>query len=124
MGRYITGDIETKLWFGVQPSDAADRFGVEGIRPEELNYYYTKNDLEEVEIELDTIANILGEHLVTLNNFFNSTEGYNKTIMEEYQEGLSDIWDKHKADYADYTLGIKIRDCIKNQGSCDFTAEM
>ena len=28
MGRYITGDIERKLWFAVQSSNAADRFGV------------------------------------------------------------------------------------------------
>ena len=30
MGRYYNGDIEGKFWFGVQSSDDADFFGVDG----------------------------------------------------------------------------------------------
>ena len=29
MGRYYNGDIEGKFWVAVQPSNAADQFGVE-----------------------------------------------------------------------------------------------
>ena len=29
MGRYTSGDLEFKFWFAVQPSDAADRFGIQ-----------------------------------------------------------------------------------------------
>ena len=38
MGRYYNGDIEGKFWFAVQSSDDADYFGVEGQRPEMLEY--------------------------------------------------------------------------------------
>ena len=44
MGRYYSGDIEGKFWFGVQSSNAADRFGAEGFRPEELCYYFDKDE--------------------------------------------------------------------------------
>ena len=30
MGRYYSGDIEGKFWFGIQESNDADNFGVEG----------------------------------------------------------------------------------------------
>jgi len=36
MGRYYDGDISGKFWFGVQSSDAADRFGVKGQIDKEL----------------------------------------------------------------------------------------
>ena len=38
MGRYYSGDIEGKFAFGIQSSDAADRFGVIGQPPEYLQY--------------------------------------------------------------------------------------
>ena len=52
MGRYINVDINRKLWFAVQSSDAADRFGVTGNKPEELYYYFDTENLEEIEEEL------------------------------------------------------------------------
>ena len=36
MCRDISGDINHRLWFAVQDSNAADRFGVTGHQPEEL----------------------------------------------------------------------------------------
>jgi hypothetical protein len=39
MGRYYTGDIEGKFMFGVQSSDDANFFGVEG-ESRSLDYYY------------------------------------------------------------------------------------
>ena len=44
MGRYITGDIERKLWFAVQNSNAADRFGVTGYEPAYLEYQFEQDD--------------------------------------------------------------------------------
>ncbi len=43
MGRYYSGDIEGKFWFGVQSSDDADFFGVTGYAPETLEYYFEKD---------------------------------------------------------------------------------
>jgi hypothetical protein len=48
MGRYITGDIERKLWFAVQNSNAADRFGVTGYEPAYLEYQFEQDDLLKV----------------------------------------------------------------------------
>jgi hypothetical protein len=43
MGRYYTGDIEGKFMFGVQSSDDANFFGVEG-ESRSLDYYYSEED--------------------------------------------------------------------------------
>jgi len=43
--------------------------------------------------------------------------------MKEHNIDVN-MWNKHKSDYADYYLGIKIRDCIKNTGQCEFEAEL
>ena len=43
MGRYYTGDIEGKFWFGVQDSTDADYFGVQG-EPRFYLYYFSEDD--------------------------------------------------------------------------------
>jgi hypothetical protein len=124
MGRYYSGDIEGKFWFGVQSSDAADRFGVEGVPPEtELVYSYDEDDLPSVEEEIASIISTIGEdNIAKLDAFFDEVNGYNDDILKEH--GISDIFEKHISDYADLRLGIKIRDCIKEQGYCSFNAEL
>ena len=123
MGRYITGDIETKLWFGVQSSDAADRFGVTGVQPSELYYYFDEENLIDVEAELEAIVDKIGIFNITqIHNFMESAESYNDQILARH--GLLELWNTHQVDYADYVLGIKIRDCIKATGRCEFTAEL
>ena len=123
MGRYISGDIERKLWFAVQSSDAADRFGVTGVQSEELYYYFETKDLETIEEELKNIEDTISlENIEKLRNFFENINGYNDKTLNE--AGLFNIWEKHKRDYADYELGKEIRDCIIKNGSCEFTAEL
>ena len=70
MGRYISGDINRKLWFSVQSSDAADRFGVTGHQPEELYYHFDIDSLPEIYQELSKIATNLGSNLIPLHKFF------------------------------------------------------
>ncbi len=123
MGRYISGDIDHRLWFAVQSSDSADRFGVTGVQPEELYYYFETKDLETIEEELKNIEDTISlENIEKLRNFFENINGYNDKILNE--AGLLNIWEKHKRDYADYELGKEIRDCIIKNGSCEFTAEL
>jgi len=52
MGRYYYGDIDGKFWFGVQSSDAADRFGKTGHAPSHLEYYFEIDDLPMVGKEI------------------------------------------------------------------------
>ena len=123
MGRYITGDIERKLWFGVQSSAAADRFGSEGEYDEEtdeFNYFFV--DQEAVEDELQHIIDTIGLfELTKLQEFFRTSNGYNDNILKA--AGVFDLWELHKQDYADYALGVAILECIKRTGECSFTAE-
>ena len=48
MGRYYSGDIEGKFWFGIQSSTDAEFFGGEGYQPEEMNYWFEKSDLDTI----------------------------------------------------------------------------
>lgn len=119
MGRYYSGDIEGKFWFGLQSSDAADRFGVIGEPPAELQYFFSEDDLEAVENEIKNIEDSLGEKKQTIDKFFEENNGWNEKLIEE--AGIST---EELSDYADLELGIKIRDQIKEFGTCDFTAEL
>ena len=123
MGRYITGDIERKLWFAVQSSNAADRFGVIGYEPAYLEYQFEQDDLEKVQEELKVIENLIGEdNLSKLDKFFEEVNGYNDQIMMD--DNVLDIWNKNKEDYADYLLGKEIEKCITETGQCYFNAEI
>ena len=124
MGRYISGDIETRLWFAVQPSDAADRFGVTGEQPETLEYWFREEDLESVEDEINSIIKSLGKYKDLLDKFFNEKYAYNDEQLSKYLQVDEKETKKLLREYADLELGIKIRDCIKENGECSFSAEM
>lgn len=118
MGRYYNGDIDGKFWFALQSSDAADRFGVTGETPNILTYYFDEGDLEGVEEEISNIEKSLGDKLKVINDFFAEPRGYNDEDLAKIG-----ITQDELRDYADLGLGIKIRDCIKENGSCSFEAE-
>ena len=124
MGRYYYGDIEGKFWFAVQSSDAADRFGVIGEEPHYIEYDFTEDNLEEVEEELEAIKRNLGENLDKLENFFKDSSGGDDEklaiILNCEPEEVKGII----SEYADYELGMEIRDAIKKDGHCYFTAEL
>lgn len=119
MGRYYSGDIEGKFWFAVQSSNAADRFGVSGSEPSTIEYYFEEEDLQGVEDEIQRIEETLGDKKKILDDFFESKDFYNDKDLEALG-----ITKKDLSEYADLGLGVKIRDCIKEQGYCSFTAEL
>lgn len=119
MGRYYSGDIEGKFWFGLQSSDAADRFGVEGEPPAELQYFFSEDDLEGVEEEIQSIEESLGEKKQILDDFFKEGRGYTDQDIEALGVSKDEL-----SEYADLLLGIKIRDQIRDFGECNFTAEL
>ena len=118
MGRYYSGDIDGKFWFAVQSSDCADRFGVTGEQPSTLSYYFDEDNLEDVELEIKNIEESLGDKLQLIEKFFEGNNGYNDKMLEE-----AGITQDEISEYADLGLGKKIRDCIKENGSCQFDAE-
>ena len=124
MGRHILGDIETKLWFAVQPSNAANRFGVTGYQPEILEYNFEKDDIVSVENEINSIIESLGKYKDLLDKFFNENHVYNDKKLYDYLQVNKKETKKLLREYADLELGIKIRDCIKENGECSFSAEL
>ncbi len=119
MGRYYNGDIEGKIWFALQSSDAASRFGGEELEPNYISYHFNEDHLKEVEEEIKYIEEKLGDNKKIIDDFFSKKEWYSNSDLEEI--GITqDIL----REYADLELGIKIRDCIVENGDCTFDAEL
>lgn len=123
MGRNYFGDINGRFWFAVQSSDAADRFGVTGVQPQELYYYFQEDDLESVEAEIEEIVKRLGKYLPLMDQFFKSNDYYSDDKLATALGIPESEARPLLTDYADLALGMKIRECIKENGQCEFTAE-
>ena len=119
MGRYYTGDIQGKFWFGLQSSNAPSRFGGTEQEPAYITYVFQTEDLEGVEDEIKNIQESLGGKIGIIDKFFQDNYGYNDDMLKEVG-----ITNDELRDYADLLLGIQIRDCIKEQDYCTFDAEL
>lgn len=117
MGRYYDGDIHGKFWFAIQSSNAADRFGFEGEPPNYLEYYFDKEELPYVEEEIKKIEDSID--VKGIEDFFKDRDKYNDKSLHEAGISEADL-----SEYADLLLGRQIRDCIKEHGECNFTAEL
>ena len=127
MGRYFQGDIEGKFWVGVQPSDDADFFGVEGLHPQILEYEFYEDDEPSVREGLETCLRELGDTKPHLDEFFKKNDSYNNEVLTAY---LNEHMESAPGDtgsilkwYARYELGTQILESITNIGQCVFEAE-
>ena len=140
MGRYYTGDIEGKFWFGVQSSDDANHFGGSEIEIQddetqevyELEYHFTKEDLGVINSGLENCKEEIGkERLQKVEAYFgpggNGENGYNPTEMAK-EFGFTDSKDSEYIYmmelYARIGLGEKIKKCVEDNGECHFSAEL
>jgi hypothetical protein len=123
MGRYYTGDIEGKFWFGVQSSGDLLFFGGVEEEPHYTNYYFDKEDLPDIEAGIKTCFKQLGKNKAKLDEFFALNNWYNDEMLvkagfkEEQIRPLLE-W------YARLGLGEKILKCVKEKGKCFFEAEL
>ena len=140
MGRHYDGDISGKFWFGVQSSDAADRFGVYGEVDEDMEelygeecaplcYYFKEEHLPKVIEKIEEIEKFMGNKKTILDKFFDEKDSYNYEILVEYfaNEGIEFDEDDVRyvlSDYADLKLGYEIKECIEKNGSCGFEADV
>ena len=124
MGRWYSGDVEGKFWFGIQDSNAADRFGVTGHQPQELYYHFDEDSLPGIKQELKNIEDKLGNNLVLLHKFFEENDSYSDEKVAEYLKVEPNAIQNILKDYADYELGLKIAEAIQTTGQCEFTAEL
>lgn len=124
MGRYYSGDIEGKFWFGVQGSDDADFFGVQGYMPNYLEYEFEKDDLPNVEVGIARCRANLGSQEKALDDFFDKHNAYNdKMLVDEGIFASKSAIDETLKWYARLKLGEKIAESIKTKGHCRFNAE-
>ena len=117
MGRYITGDIDHKFWFGIQSSDAASKFGGE-MSQSYIQYAY--GDIEDFNIEtLDAL-------IKTFNTDFD--EKVDKTTdpewFYEWYDSKIGVSGSAAELVADVQLGIRIYQYILEEGQCYFEAEL
>ena len=124
MGRWCSGSIDHKFWVAVQPSDAADRFGVAGVQPEELYYHFDEDSLPGIKQELKNIEDKLGNNLVLINKFFEENTSYTDEKLAEYLNVDEKEAKNLLSEYADYDLGLKIAEAVRTTGQCEFTAEL
>lgn len=115
MGRYYHGDIEGKFMFATQSSVAADRFGSTHTEQNYVDYYFDEEQLPTIKEELDSME----ESFKKVESFFKDKDSWSTQQQEE--AGISK---QEMSDYADYRLGVKIRDCILENGVCEFQAEL
>ena len=115
MGRYALGDIEHKFMFGVQSSTAADRFGSTYNEPNYVEYYFDEDQLDTIKEQLEELK----PSYLKVEEFFKNRVGYNNEDAKA--NGISE---QDLSDYADYVLGEKIMNCILENGSCSFDAEL
>jgi len=124
MGRYYDGDIDGKFWFGVQSSDDADFFGVQGTATY-LHYYFDKEeDYKNVVEGLEKCVKHLGKNQFDrIHKAFSEGGslygGYDDKMLAK--EGISNY---HLEWYARWLLGNKIKECLDKQGECQFNAEL
>ena len=138
MGRYYSGDIEGKFWFGVQSSADGTFFGgkhdyidsegevVEDGDDEEaceIYYHFDKEDLKEVHEKIQECLNALGEYHEKLEQFFEEHNGYNDDKLASYLEVSVEKTRQLLEWYARLGLGLKIENCISEKGECNFQAE-
>ena len=120
MGRYISGDIDAKCWFGVQPSDFAVRFGV----PAYYSFSFTIDDLESVETEMGVIKKHLKGYLKKLDKFFSTGKPYTYDELAKFLGVTEQKVAYLLHEYADYCRGLDIIKCLKEKGECNFEVEL
>jgi len=129
MGRYYSGDIEGKFWFGIQSSNSADRFGVIGDYPQYLEYYFNEDHIPCVKKELLKIKKTYGEDIKLMKKFMEKNNSYNYDMLIKFCEenGKPKTETEIKQileELADYELGEKILKHLEENGECFFSAEL
>ena len=115
MGRYYNGDIEGKFWFAVQSSDAPERFGAFEIEQEYIDYTINRHSLPEIIEEIKSIES--NPKVQLLMKLCDKADTISITNAWKEEHGISR---EDLAEYADLTLGRKIRDFFESDSDNDY----
>ena len=125
MGRYYSGDIEGKFWFGVQSSDDASFFGGVECEPSEIDFYFIKEaDGKKIQSGLAKCDKVLGKYGKLIEEFFKKNDMYNDEQLAKALKVNKEKLRKLLTWYARQELGLKIWECVKKEGGCSFSAEL
>ena len=121
MGRYYSGDIEGKFWFGLQSSTAPERFCAQEQNWQVINYYIDRDDLPKIKEEIEKIEN--DPEVKKIIDLYKNDEnfGFSDENIEKHA-----ITKKAMEDYADLLLGKQIYDYFDfdpERYGCEITAE-
>ena len=122
MGRYYNGDIEGKFWFAIQSSDAPERFGAIERERGYIDYFIDRESLPEIIEEIKEIESNPKVQLIM--KLFDESETI--SITDAWQKE-NDVSREDLAEYADLTLGRKIRDFFESDSDneyCEIEAEL
>ena len=127
MGRYYSGDINGKFMFGVQPSNAPERFGCRDDNATTIHYSIDKDDIDICKNELDNIKNNVKE-LFDIDIDEIHKKYYEEKDQFELSKYMNDkakkLKDTFYSEFADYLLGMKIYNCLLENGECVFDADI
>ena len=136
MGRWYSGDINGKFWFGVQPSDDADNFGYigdpvyendlpeDGEDPYALSYAFTSEYMDEINQGIQDCLNVLGDNKEKFDVLFSNLESYSNELISEKIGCSIEKVEELLANYARLLLGNEIKKCVEENGVCFFDAEL
>jgi len=117
MGRYYSGDIEGKFMFGVQPSDAPERFCAKESEPMTIEYVVDYDDYENVKSAVESVDK---DSIAKVEKMFSEKDKYNDDTMKQYGVTNYDL-----REYADYQLGKQILEYLeREQSDCYICAEL
>ena len=126
MERYYDGDVEGKWWFGVQSSDAPERFG--GYETH-IDYTICNDDTFKSGIKL--IKEDLGDKLEWLQQFFDENNGYNDAMLMEFMIKKNPRYDKSELsqdleNFADYDFAMQVKEYFDDTGNeyCHVNSEL
>jgi hypothetical protein len=139
MGRYYSGDIEGKFWFAVQNSGDATHFGgvhdyIDGEgevvdddamdEAVEMYFHFDQTHMGDIQKGIATCLEYLGEYQEALDNFFEKHTSYNDESLAK-ELGISVAKTRELlTNYARLILGLKIENCVGENGECNFEAEL
>ncbi len=133
MGRYYTGDIEGKFWFGIQSSDDAEFFGAYEAEPN-FTDYNIPNDCKDEKVKegIEECLKELGDWKERLDQFFEQTSHYSNDMIIKYWKDKhdevinTDAIERQMEWYARLNLGRKIQKFFEENPNddCYFTAEL
>lgn len=129
MGRYYEGDINGKFVFGLQSSTAADQFGVTGVPPNYLDYWFDESNIPDIKEGLKQLEEQMPRNVVdALQAYYDLHPDENAaplTFEDFYYKSDQGPFPRENAEHkADYKLGRKILHCVETTGECSFTAEL